>query len=316
MICSIVRISWGVLAIWVDLIFSFPYGKLIVALEQFEMYSSKPDTPREEFDEEKAMNILKKIAETERAYLNCFCEISESPTAVYYRNPALPDMYCHNFVQVKPNVEENKLKEIIQQEMTLREKNGDAFCRVATCDTIPQHLQTTKHGVCSTEHLGVYYYAPMSSPQWTMRTDCTIKPISNQSMVEDLVEKELVESGAAVGEDFCMRRSRVTGEVYCSEKPLNCYICYIDGRAVGSCELFIWNRTAKIESFGVLPEFQRQGIGRTLLKTLIDKALEAGANCIYLNADEDDTAKEMYANMGFVKLQDRYESLWKWESDC
>ena len=67
---------------------------------------------------------------------------------------------------------------------------------------------------------------------------------------------------------------------------------------------------AKIEDFSVNPNYQRRGIGTTLLKALVEIAQEQGINAVYLNADEDDTAKEMYTKLGFKKIGEVYSLFW------
>ena len=87
-----------------------------------------------------------------------------------------------------------------------------------------------------------------------------------------------------------------------STENMSAYICYADGEAVGNCDLFIHEDTAKIEDFDVAPKKQRQGYGTAILKFLIETALSKGASIIYLITDEEDTAKEMYLKYGFKKI--------------
>lgn len=51
-----------------------------------------------------------------------------------------------------------------------------------------------------------------------------------------------------------------------SEIPVETYICYYDEIPVGSCQLFLYDGIAKIEDFTVSQEYQRRGIGTTILK--------------------------------------------------
>lgn len=92
---------------------------------------------------------------------------------------------------------------------------------------------------------------------------------------------------------------------------MDTYICYYDKIPVGSCQLFLYNGIAKIEDFTVSPEYQRRGIGTTILKYVIDIALSKKAELIYLSADEDDTAKEMYEKLGFEKVSESYALVYK-----
>ncbi|MDD6772281.1 GNAT family N-acetyltransferase [Inconstantimicrobium porci] len=130
-------------------------------------------------------------------------------------------------------------------------------------------------------------------------------------MIDELVQMDVAMYGEACGEDFCRRRAQRMGEEYLSDSSLNMYVCYLDGQPVGSCELYISNSVAKIESFTVQEEFQRRGIGTTILKYLMEEAKKQKADIRYLIADEDDTPKEMYKKLGFQKVEDTYSLFWK-----
>ena len=56
---------------------------------------------------------------------------------------------------------------------------------------------------------------------------------------------------------------------------------------------------------------QRKGYGSAILKNMIDTATKAGATTIYLVTDEDDTAKEMYTKLGFSKVYQHTEILYR-----
>ncbi|MEG2918437.1 MAG: GNAT family N-acetyltransferase [Clostridium sp.] len=117
-------------------------------------------------------------------------------------------------------------------------------------------------------------------------------------MVEDLVLLDLIQDSETLKEDFCQRRAISMGQASLSEIPVDTYICYYDKIPVGSCQLFLYNGLAKIEDFTVSPEYQRRGIGTNILKYVIDIALLKKVEVIYLSADEEDTAKEMYKKNG------------------
>lgn len=80
---------------------------------------------------------------------------------------------------------------------------------------------------------------------------------------------------------------------------------------VGNCDLFIQDGIAKIEDFAVNLDDQRQGFGTTLLKFIIQLALNQNCHTLYLVTDEEDTAKEMYQKLGFYKIGERIEYFFK-----
>lgn len=115
----------------------------------------------------------------------------------------------------------------------------------------------------------------------------------------------------SLGKDFCTRRSYRRGKVYVSDKEVNSYICYHNGNIIGNCDLFIDNGVAKIEDFAVIPKYQRNGYGTTILKSLIDIAIKENCHLIYIVTDEEDTAKEMYQKNGFNKIGGRIDLFFK-----
>jgi GNAT superfamily N-acetyltransferase len=66
--------------------------------------------------------------------------------------------------------------------------------------------------------------------------------------------------------------------------PHLCYGAYDDGKLVGAIMSIGFSETAQMKYFMVRPEYQRQGIGRRLFKTLLD-VLENDFNKIYLHAN-------------------------------
>jgi spore maturation protein CgeE len=134
-------------------------------------------------------------------------------------------------------------------------------------------------------------------------------------MIEELTALDIIQSGESAGVDFCIRRAHRRGEVYLSDAPCDCYLCRIDGKAVGNVDLLIHDGTAKIEDFAVDPAYQHRKIGTAMLKMLIAKAHAAGCETVYLVADEDDTPKAMYTMLGFEKVRETYALFWKSESE-
>jgi spore maturation protein CgeE len=75
--------------------------------------------------------------------------------------------------------------------------------------------------------------------------------------------------------------------------------------------MFIYEDTAKIEDFAVTSQKQRKGYGTAILKALTEIALEKNVSVIYLETDEDDTAKEMYKKRGFYKVGELTDLIFK-----
>lgn len=247
-----------------------------------------------------------KIKSCEIAYINCFSECYEDEQVVRYRDTLLPDMYDHNFTYIKNEVSKSVFQQLSEEEIRLNREENKSFFKL-TMDEMPDRkwLEGFQEQI-EVEHSGYYVYPLLTSPQWNTLPNCKISKVVDPAMIEDLVSMDLIHDEERCGKDFCLRRTRRRGKVYLSSEPLNSYICYYNGVPAGNCDLFLYRDMAKIEDFAVLPQFQRQGIGTTILKTLIDIALSRRAKLIYLETDEEDTPKEMYAKLGFEKVGNSY----------
>ncbi|RIP37454.1 GNAT family N-acetyltransferase [Staphylococcus gallinarum] len=83
-------------------------------------------------------------------------------------------------------------------------------------------------------------------------------------------------------------------------------IAYKAQQPVGILDLIISDNTVEIDGFGVLPEYQRQGIG-TVMQSYV--ARYAGRKPMILVADGEDTAKDMYIKQGYQFLSFKYQIL-------
>ena len=257
------------------------------------------------------LKIQEKIKHNEISYISCFSEYFENEQIIRFRDSKMKDMRFHNSTNIKKTLSKDVLQQIIKEEIELNYKESKDFCRI-TIDELPAvKCLEGYHEKLEIEHYGNYVYVPMESPKWNALNRYSIRKIADYSMVEDLVSLDLIQDGETFEKDFCQRRARRTGQASLSEIPVDTYICYYDKIPVGSCQLFLYNGIAKIEDFQVSPEYQHRGIGTTILKYVIDIALSKKAEVIYLSADEEDTAKEMYKNLGFEKVSESYALAYK-----
>ena len=258
------------------------------------------------------INIIKNILKTEDEYIKNFSDIENYSEFTRYTDDALPDMYDYNCILINKFNDSKKMIEIIENEKIHQKQKHKDFCRVffemepslQNCDDSYKSIEI--------EHDGFYIYNSNKIPQWNVLNNCIIKKVNDKTAEEDMVKINLTYDNDPNIRDFIIRKSKHHNDVYMDKsKLLNCYICYYDNIPVSRCELFIKNNVAKIEDFVVLDEYQRRGIGTTVMQHLIKEAMDANCELIYLVADEDDTPKEMYMNMGFSKIYDRYGMLIK-----
>src|SRR5690606_20488073 len=90
------------------------------------------------------------------------------------------------------------------------------------------------------------------------------------------------------------------------DKSIQQFIAFYKGKAAGSVDVIIKERTAEIDGLMVHEELQKKGIGSRLQKSVMDQFKD---RTIILVADGDDTPKEMYRRQNYLYLGKQYNLL-------
>lgn len=79
-----------------------------------------------------------------------------------------------------------------------------------------------------------------------------------------------------------------------------------DGLLIGYCGVMVLGGTADIQTIGVLPEYEGQGIGTAMLTSMLDEARRRGATETLLEVREDNPrARTLYERFGFKHIHTR-----------
>ncbi|MCL2854996.1 MAG: GNAT family N-acetyltransferase [Defluviitaleaceae bacterium] len=243
--------------------------------------------------------IAEKIKDCEIAYVKCYSKATETLDFIRFVDGLIPDMYYHNYTWLK-----KADAGLINSEIA---RKAD-FCMVHF------HIPFDRNIIGELTHkpdVSVMGYYVFDTTQAFDAKNCHISKVDKAEMMDGLLYLDLGEDGADLGEDFCRRRVERRSKVYLAPGGVDSYLCYENGEVIGKCDLLIHNHTAKIEDFVVDKKHQRKGFGTAILKNIIDIAVKAGATTIYLATDEDDTPKQMYQKLGFVKAHECTEFLFR-----
>jgi ribosomal protein S18 acetylase RimI-like enzyme len=82
-----------------------------------------------------------------------------------------------------------------------------------------------------------------------------------------------------------------------------------EGRVVSWSDLYLAGDTAQIEDVGTLERYRGRGYARATVQHAADEARGAGADLIFLVADDEDWPKELYRKLGYDELGLVYEFL-------
>jgi ribosomal protein S18 acetylase RimI-like enzyme len=81
----------------------------------------------------------------------------------------------------------------------------------------------------------------------------------------------------------------------------------VDGRPVSWADLYLDDGTAQIEDVATLESHRGQGFASAVVLRAADEARLAGADLIFLVADDEDWPKHLYRKLGFDELACVYE---------
>ena len=77
------------------------------------------------------------------------------------------------------------------------------------------------------------------------------------------------------------------------------FVQRIDGVIAGTCELYIHEGIAQVESVDTLEEFRGRGVARNIVLRAVSEGRKAGAEMVFIEADADDWPKQLYERLGF-----------------
>ena len=252
-----------------------------------------------------------RIYKCELEYYKCFSHTEENENIIRFCDDKLRDMYYHNFTYVSKVSTKENLHEILKKEISYNHLVGRDFCNIMI-DTEYKNFDWLSFENKPRISVNGYYSFDISNIDLLKgNNNAQIEKVTDKTKLDDALYCDLQHDEKTSGRDFCQRRCYRRGEVYLSESGVDSYICYFNGKPVGNCDLFIYDKVAKIEDFAVIPQCQRRGIGTAILKHLIKVAIDKNCDMLYLVTDEADTAKEMYQKLSFTKIGERTDLFYK-----
>jgi len=73
----------------------------------------------------------------------------------------------------------------------------------------------------------------------------------------------------------------------------------VDGEVASFCELYVHDGLAQIEDVNTLERFRGRGLARACVTRAVAGAIAAGAELVFLIADDQDWPKHLYVSLGF-----------------
>ena len=76
----------------------------------------------------------------------------------------------------------------------------------------------------------------------------------------------------------------------------------VGGAVVAGCELYLLGGAAQVEDVSTLRAHRGGGLARAVVLAAVRAAREAGADLVFLHADDEDWPKHLYAKLGFDEV--------------
>lgn len=247
-------------------------------------------------------SLSKKIKTMEHNYISQFSTSNETDTTVIYQDPTIKDMYTHNFTLYKDT------KTLSDDITAAINQNQPSFYRLETYQDVSS-LDLSSLPLLPEITIYDFYHIDASQYHTLQETkDCSVVKATTQKHFMDGSHVDIEANTPNMGREFAVRRINRKLEVYTNKNTqIDFYVCYYKGIPVGNIEYAYSDTIVKLEDFDILPDYQRMGLGRTVLKHLLKRAHDNHIKDVYLVTDRADSAKTMYQKCGFKPVLQKTE---------
>lgn len=245
-------------------------------------------------------------------YIRCFSEEVQEEYCYRFWDYKLEEMYANNITVLKGKVSNDEIIRIIKSEIEQRIRTNKEFLVVELSGRVSKEvLRAIKIRPTIVNRLDYMIIDTKNYYNISSNKECDVKRVVSEDEYKDLIDLSILDNGPFMGEKFSRDRINRKTLVFKEEKyGVWPYICYANNIAVGTCEMFIKDKIAKIEDFGILEEYQRSGYGTTMIKYMLMEANKNGVDSAYIVTESNDTAKYMYSKCGFSKIGEKTQILY------
>lgn len=229
----------------------------------------------------------------------------EDDNKLIYLTPSEPIVYVSNYWMYKQMPSVKQWVNDIETQSTMHKAQGSnhlsfTFPENETPDD--QLLKEIKDKDFELSYLELYAISP-EELNFNTTIDIDVQFVT-QDNIEDYLSIHQV-FAKPFGDDYLQQSTEIIRDQFVDDNK-DRIIAYKGTIPVGIMDLIKSEDTIEIDGFGVLPDYQRQGIGQVMQ---IFVATVANNRTIILVADGEDTAKDMYLKQGYVYISYSYNVL-------
>ncbi|WP_229347821.1 GNAT family N-acetyltransferase [Staphylococcus kloosii] len=229
----------------------------------------------------------------------------EDDNKLIYLTPSEPIVYVSNYWIYKQMPSIKQWVNDIETQSTMHKAQGSnhlsfTFPENETPDD--QLLKEIKDKDFELSYLELYAISP-EELNFNTTIDIDVQFVT-QDNIEDYLSIHQV-FAKPFGDDYLQQSTEIIRDQFVDDNK-DRIIAYKGMIPVGIMDLIKSEDTIEIDGFGVLPDYQRQGIGEVMQSFV---ATVANNRTIILVADGEDTAKDMYLKQGYVYISYSYNVL-------
>lgn len=225
--------------------------------------------------------------------------VSRLDCGVFVKNTTLPDIYDANFVfdiTASELAEINRLLALAAREYAHAAKitfRLDPFTPPAF------EARLALEGFERSEGILMLLDGPLRHPASRFRI-CPIEDPAGWTALAELKRLDWREHATEKSLDPDTIADRLVSSGRLKSPPVQYVLAYEDGRAVGHCSAWEgFDGVGQVEDFFVHPQHRHRGIGTAMLHHCVEAARARGAASIVIVVDVTNTAKNMYAALGW-----------------
>ncbi|MEE1106904.1 MAG: GNAT family N-acetyltransferase [Macrococcus canis] len=232
--------------------------------------------------------------------------LEENARYIHYHTPSQLIKYYANYFEYKemPTLELFKEDLSYQREFHMKHRQQHLLFIFPDNEVIPESIVTyAKDYACNLEMMELY---ELKHPKQLRYNDDVVSEVVTQDgpIFDDFL-KVCAAGESEYGEDFVNLKEETHRRDLLNSKILQ-IVAYIDNTPAGKIEAIMEEDTVEIDDFYVIEAYRRRGIGSRLQEAVYN---HAHGKQVFLIADGNDTARDMYMRQGYHKIAERYELL-------
>lgn len=240
------------------------------------------------------MDLLDKILDCERQYTSLTSLMKEEKTHISFKDEISPDQPMQNYIFIKRNTSSSVIKKLIRQEKRRLYREKLEYIRFVFDPLLANSGELPEFADFTFDRFFVFTLNLKQTKTLCADKDCFIVDNIHKSSFEDLyysLNRRYKHDDPHLNRwiDLKLQDPQIETVVYKDRVKF-----------LGSCELYLHNKIAKIEDLEVLKPFRGRGIGFSLLKAAVSIAQYKGIEILYLISKNEDKITTYYINKGFT----------------